>query len=107
MPLRSHRGSPRARHGRRVAALVLVVLATTTTAQAATRFAGPTSSQPLALSADGSLLAAVNPDKATVSFFDVSSDDEHRLARVGTLLEPWGVAVAPDGVKTWVANTAS
>jgi YVTN family beta-propeller protein len=106
MPPCPQPGSSRAPRARCAAMLVVLALSTAS-AQAATRFAGPTSSQPLALSADGTLLASVNPDKATVSFFDVASDDEHRLARVTTMLEPWGVAIAPDGVKTWVANTAS
>lgn len=95
-------------HSRLIAAAALLVLALAgSTARAATRFAGPTSSQPLALSADGSLLAVANPDRNTVSFFDVAADHDRRLARVDVMSEPWGVAVAPDGVKTWVANTAS
>lgn len=89
------------------AAVLLVLAAAPSTVRAATRFAGPTSSQPLALSADGTLLAVANPDRDTVSFFDVASDHDRRLARVDVMSEPWGVAVAPDGVKTWVANTAS
>ena len=36
------------------------------------RFSGPTSSQPLALSAGGELLAVVNPDNDSVTFFDVA-----------------------------------
>ena len=40
-------------------------------AQPAVRFTGPTNSQPIALSADDWLLAAVNPDNNTVSIFDV------------------------------------
>ena len=36
---------------------------------AVARFTGPTSSQPLALSADGSVLAVANPDNDNVSFF--------------------------------------
>src|SRR5438128_2156260 len=35
------------------------------------RFVGPTSSQPLAMSADNSFLVAANPDNNTVSFFDL------------------------------------
>ena len=38
---------------------------------AATRFVGPTSSQPLALTADDELLAVANPDNNSVSMFDV------------------------------------
>jgi hypothetical protein len=40
-------------------------------AQPSTRFAGPTSSQPRALSADP-LLAGANPDNNSVTLFDVS-----------------------------------
>lgn len=87
--------------------LVVGLLLAAHTSAADTRFAGPTSSQPIALSADGSLLAAVNPDKNTVSFFDVAGDRNERIERLDTMTEPWGVAVAPDGIKTWVANTVS
>lgn len=113
MALRSERSRTTRRRGLlRAAALLCVAWCTAggvavAPASAATRFSGPTSSQPLALSADGTLLAAVNPDRNTVSFFDVAADRDVRLARVDTMLEPWGVAVAPDGIKTWVANTAS
>lgn len=86
---------------------VVTVAAMPSRAVAASRFAGPTSSQPLALSADGTLLAVANPDNDTVSFFDVAADRDQRLARVAVMDEPWGVVIAPDGVKTWVANTAS
>ena len=57
-------------------------------ANAATRFVGPTSSQPLALTADDGLLAVANPDNNSVTIFDVRSDNNregHRSAgAVGT-----------------------
>ena len=71
------------------------------------RFVGPTSSQPLALSANGSLLAVANPDNDTVTFFGVASGQSNRLAEVEVGREPNGVAVLPDGLKVYVANTVS
>lgn len=76
-------------------------------AQAVARFSGPTSSQPLALPADDSFLAVVNPDNNTVSFFDVTADSNRRMAEVPVQSEPNGVAVLPDGSKAYVANTVS
>ena len=72
-----------------------------------TRFAGPTSSQPLALSANDSLLAVANPDNDTVTFFGVAGGQPNRLAEVQVGQEPNGVAVLPDGSKAYVANTVS
>jgi len=74
------------------------------TAQAPARFAGPTSSQPLALSADDSLLAVANPDNNTVTFFD-TKNNYARLAEVAVGKEPNGVALSPDGTRAYVANT--
>jgi len=74
------------------------------TAQAPARFAGPTSSQPLALSADDSLLAVANPDNNTVTFFD-TKNNYARLAEVAVGKEPNGVALSPDGTRADVANT--
>jgi YVTN family beta-propeller protein len=73
----------------------------------AVRFAGPTSSQPLALSADGAFLVVANPDSNTVSFFDLRGDRNRRVAEVPVQTEPNGVAYTPDGRKAYVANTAS
>ena len=72
-----------------------------------TRFVGPTSSQPLALTADGAFLVVANPDNNTVSFFDVRGDKNRKLAEVPVQTEPWGVAFLPDGRKAYVANTVS
>jgi YVTN family beta-propeller protein len=76
-------------------------------AQAVTRFSGPNSSQPLALPADDSFLAVVNPDNNSVSFFDVTGDSKRRIGEVPVQTEPNGVAVLPDGSKAYVANTVS
>jgi YVTN family beta-propeller protein len=70
-------------------------------------FSGPTSSQPLAIPADDSFLAVVNPDNNSVSFFDIRLDRLRRLAEVPVQTEPNGVAVLPDGSKAYVANTVS
>jgi len=71
------------------------------------RFAGPTSSQPLALDANGTLLAVANPDNNTVTFFDVEADHNRRLREVQVGKEPWGVALNPQGNRAYVANTVS
>lgn len=73
---------------------------------AVARFTGPTSSQPLALSADGSVLAAVNPDNNNVSFFKMVNGLPVRVGNpvvVGT--EPNGVVLTPNGSRAYVANT--
>jgi YVTN family beta-propeller protein len=76
-------------------------------AAAATRFAGPTSSQPLALTADGNTLLVVNPDNNTVSLFDVASDHNSLVAKIKVGKEPNGVAVLPGGGTAYVANTVT
>jgi YVTN family beta-propeller protein len=72
-----------------------------------TRFVGPTSSQPLALTANGAFLLVANPDNDSVTFFDVRSDRNRRLFTVPVQDEPWGVAFHPDGSKAYVANGVS
>jgi YVTN family beta-propeller protein len=71
------------------------------------RFAGPTSSQPLALSANGDFLAVANPDNDSVSFFDVRGDLNLRVATVPVQSEPNGVVFMPDGRRAYAANTVS
>jgi YVTN family beta-propeller protein len=101
---------------RRRVVVVLIVLVTgglvwflETPADALTvdTFTGPTSSQPLALTASDEFLAAVNPDNNSVSFFDLREDSNRRLAEVPVQTEPNGVAMMPDGSKAYVANTVS
>jgi YVTN family beta-propeller protein len=77
------------------------------TAGAATQFVGPTSSQPLALTADDAFMVVANPDNNTVSFFDLRADRNRKLAEVPVQREPSGVAFLPNGRKAYVANTAS
>ncbi len=71
------------------------------------RFVGPTSSQPIALTADDKFLVSVNPDNDTVSFFDLRFDRNRRMAEVPVQNEPNGVAILPNGLKAYVANTIS
>lgn len=73
----------------------------------ALRFAGPTSSQSIALSADDEFLAVANPDNNSVSFFDLRQDRNRKLAEVPVQEEPNGVAMLPDGSKAYAANTVS
>src|SRR5690349_13420547 len=63
--------------------------------QGATRFAGPTQSGPLALSADSTLLAVSNVDNGSVSLFDVGNDKNALLGEVPVGKEPQGVAMTP------------
>jgi uncharacterized protein (TIGR03437 family) len=72
----------------------------------AARFAGPTSSQPLALSADNNFLIAANPDNDSVTLFSVGGV-ELRLEELKVGQEPNGVALLPDRTRAYVANTVS
>src|SRR5689334_22945825 len=76
-------------------------------AQDASQFKGPTSSQPLALSADGTLLLVANPDNNSVTLFDVNNDANKKLVEVPVGQEPNGVAILPNGTRAFVANTVS
>jgi len=71
------------------------------------RFFGPTSSQPLALNANETILAVANPDNDSVTLFGVVGTRLTRLAEVDVDQEPNGVAVMPDGTKAYAANTVS
>ncbi len=88
-------------------ATVFVVRQSPLAAQPAARFEGPTSSQPLALSASGEFLVAANPDNNSVSFFDLRADRNRRVATVPVQSEPNGVAFLPNGSRAYVANTVS
>jgi YVTN family beta-propeller protein len=76
-------------------------------ANAATQFVGPTSSQPMALTADDGLLAVANPDNNSVTIFNVRGDSNLKITEVQVQSEPNGVAFLPDGSKLYVANTVS
>ena len=73
----------------------------------ANRFPGPTSSQNIAVTTDGTLLAVVNPDSDSVTFFDVGGDRNRKLAEVNTESEPNSVTFNPQGTRAYVANTVS
>ena len=72
-----------------------------------TRFAGPTSSQPLALTEDGGRLLVCNPDNNSVTMFNVGGDANQRVAEVRVGQEPNGVGLLPNGTRAFVANTVS
>ena len=72
-----------------------------------TIFSGPTSSQPLALTANGRFMVVANPDNDTVSFFDVRNDLNVKLGETAVQREPNGVAFLPNGRKAFAANTIS
>src|SRR5215510_6728724 len=74
--------------------------------QGQARFDGAISSGPLAMSADSTTLAVVNPDNNSVSIFDVGNDAYRLLGEVPVGKEPWGVGMTPDGSTLFVANTA-
>lgn len=88
-----------------IASLLAAGLFPKAAAQGATRFAGPTKSSPLALSADDTLLAVVNPDANTVTLFDVGGDRNIPLGEFAVGREPNGVAISPDGQYVYVVNT--
>ncbi|MBI4908750.1 MAG: beta-propeller fold lactonase family protein [Acidobacteria bacterium] len=71
------------------------------------RFAGPTSSQTLALDGNGTWLVVANPDNNSVTFFDVANDRNRKLREIPVGEEPNGVAVNPQGTRAYVANTVS
>ncbi len=77
------------------------------TAAAPKRFPGPTSSQPLAVTADNSFLAVANPDNNSVSFFDLRGDANRKITETAVQVEPNSVTFLPDGSKAYVANTVS
>lgn len=68
---------------------------------------GSGSSQPLALTGNSNFLGAVNPDKNTVSFFDLRGDFNQKIAEVPVGKEPNGIAILPNNTKAYVANTVS
>lgn len=90
-----------------VAGLTLALAAASAAAAPVTRFAGPTSSQPLALTGDNAFLAAVNADNNSVSFFNVNGASNVKIAEVTVQTEPNSVVLLPNGTKTYVANTVS
>ena len=74
-------------------------------AQGAGSFVGATHSSPITLNADDTLMAVVNPDVNTVTFFDVGGDKNVSLGEIAVGKEPNGVVLSPDGKFAYVANT--
>jgi YVTN family beta-propeller protein len=64
----------------------------------------PSQSSPIAISADGGLVWAVNPDSGTVSV--IRTDIGQRIARIRVGKDPRSVALSPDGRYAYVANAA-
>ncbi len=71
------------------------------------RFVGPTSSQSLALTADGSFMVVANADNNSVSFFDLRNNLNRKVLEVPVQQEPSGAVFMPDGSKAYVVNTVS
>ncbi len=71
------------------------------------RFAGPTSSQPIALDATGSIMVVVNPDTNSFTLFEVGADKNKKVIEQSTSEEPNGIAISPDGNRIYVANTVA
>src|SRR4051794_24096171 len=93
--------------GRRwVGCLSLVLALAVPPAASAQRrgFGGPTTSSPIALSADGKLVWAVNPKANTVSVLRASND--RVLATIAVGKEPRAIALDPRNRYAYVANAA-
>ena len=88
-------------------ALILFPIRLSSQGPATARYRGPLNSQPIALSADDSLLAVCNPDNNSVSFFDVRGDANRKISEIQVGTEPNGVALTPDGARAYVTNTVS
>ncbi len=65
----------------------------------------PRQSSPVALTSDDLKLINVNPEANTITIFDVSTDNPVKLAEVNVGRDPSSVAVHPDGVRAFVANS--
>ena len=65
-----------------------------------------TRSSPIAITHDDEFVWSVNPDNDSVSVFNVTSDQNAKVAEITVGKEPWCVAVTPDDEKVYVANMA-
>lgn len=65
------------------------------------------SSSPIAVTPNDRYVWVANPDKNTVTEFDVDGDANRKVVEVGVGEEPTHVAIAPSGRWIWVANTVS
>jgi YVTN family beta-propeller protein len=68
---------------------------------------GPRQSSAIALTRDNRLLVNVNPAANSVSVFDVSGAAAVKLAEITVGSDPQSVAVHPDNVRAFVANSGS
>jgi YVTN family beta-propeller protein len=71
------------------------------------RFAGPTSSGPVAVTPDDSYVWVANPDTNSVTLIDVRNDANKKLAEVPVGKEPQNLAITPNGAFLYVSNTVS
>jgi YVTN family beta-propeller protein len=66
-----------------------------------------THSSPIAITSDDRNVWSVNPDNDSVSLFNVTHDQNLRVAEVTVGKEPWCLAITPDDEKVYVTNMAS
>lgn len=75
------------------------------------RLARPSRSTPVDINNDDSVVAMVNTDGGSVSFFNATPEQESRIARVEssatTNAEPMSVVIHPNGTTAFVANRAA
>ena len=62
-------------------------------------------STPIALGLSDTRLVCVNPDADTISLFDTASASPVKLAEIGVGAEPNSVAIHPNGLTAYVANS--
>jgi YVTN family beta-propeller protein len=89
------------------AALTIFVAAAAafaSTAIAAT-LVGPIHSGPIAITTDNTRVFNVNPEANTVSMFDVTSEPPNLVKTIPVGRDPQSVAVHPDGMHAYVANS--
>ena len=75
------------------------------------RLARPSRSTPVDITGDDEIVAMVNSDDGSVSFFNAAADQESRIARVSSSeisnSEPMSIVLHPDGETAFVANRAA
>ena len=66
-----------------------------------------TRSSPIAITHSDGYVWSVNPDNDSVSVFNVTDDQNTKVAEINVGKEPWCVAITPDDEKAYVTNMAS
>ena len=66
-----------------------------------------TRSSPIAIAHSDNYVWSVNPDNDSVSVFNVTDDQNTRVAEIAVGKEPWCVALTPDDEKAYVTNMAN